>query len=113
MPYSAVTHPLPVPRRNGGTRSSVEAVQITLVLPTSINTDPSACRRYPGVMRVGRIAPASRPSSRVMKQSLSFPNRSSRARKRPAKIEVAGKRINFFAADENLHRGHVGEIGRE
>ena len=29
MPYSAVTQPLPVPRRNGGTRSSTLAVQIT------------------------------------------------------------------------------------
>jgi len=42
MPYSAVTQPLPVPRRNGGTRSSSEAVQITRVRPTSISTDPSA-----------------------------------------------------------------------
>ena len=32
MPYSAVTHPLPVPRRNGGTRSSTLAVQMTLRL---------------------------------------------------------------------------------
>ena len=30
MPYSAVTQPLPVLRRNGGTRSSTLAVQITL-----------------------------------------------------------------------------------
>jgi hypothetical protein len=45
MPYSAVTQPLPVLRRNGGTRSSTLAVQITLVRPTSISTDPSACAR--------------------------------------------------------------------
>ena len=31
MPYSAVTQPLPVLRRNGGTRSSTLAVQMTLV----------------------------------------------------------------------------------
>ena len=45
MPYSAVTQPLPVPRRNGGTRSSIDAVQITRVRPTSISTDPSAWAR--------------------------------------------------------------------
>ena len=45
MPYSAVTHPLPVLRRNGGTRSSTLAVQITFVWPTSISTEPSACSR--------------------------------------------------------------------
>ena len=31
MPYSAVTQPLPVLRRNGGTRSSTLAVQMTRV----------------------------------------------------------------------------------
>jgi len=45
MPYSAVTQPLPVFRRNGGTRSSTLAVQITLVRPASMKTDPSACGR--------------------------------------------------------------------
>ena len=44
MPYSAVTQPCPLPRRNGGTRSSTEAVQITRVSPTSTSTAPSACR---------------------------------------------------------------------
>ena len=43
MPYSAVTQPLPELRRNGGTRSSTLAVQITFVRPTSISTEPSAC----------------------------------------------------------------------
>ncbi len=45
MPYSAVTQPLPLLRRNGGTRSSTLAVQITRVRPASISTDPSACSR--------------------------------------------------------------------
>ena len=45
MPYSAVTQPLPVLRRNGGTRSSTLAVQITLVRPASMKTDPSAWGR--------------------------------------------------------------------
>ena len=43
MPYSPVTQPEPLPRRNGGTRSSTLAVQITRVRPASIRTDPSAC----------------------------------------------------------------------
>src|SRR5438045_2997555 len=42
MPYSAVTQPFPVLRRNGGTRSSTLAVQMTFVRPASIKTDPSA-----------------------------------------------------------------------
>ena len=42
MPYSAVIHPFPVPLRNGGTDSTIVAVQITLVSPISISTDPSA-----------------------------------------------------------------------
>ena len=44
MPYSAVTQPWPLPRRNGGTRSSTDAVQITRVSPTSTRTAPSAWR---------------------------------------------------------------------
>jgi hypothetical protein len=42
MPYSAVIQPLPLLRKNGGTRSSSFAVQITFVSPISIKTDPSA-----------------------------------------------------------------------
>ena len=42
MEYSAVTQPLPEPRRNPGTVSSMEAAHSTRVLPTSINTEPSA-----------------------------------------------------------------------
>ena len=43
MPYSEVTQPSPPPFRNGGTRSSVLAVQSTRVSPTSISAEPSAC----------------------------------------------------------------------
>ena len=42
MLYSLVTQPLPLLRRNWGTVSSIEAVQITRVLPTSMSTEPSA-----------------------------------------------------------------------
>ena len=41
--YSAVTQPRPVSLRKGGTFSSTVALQITLVLPQEISTDPSAC----------------------------------------------------------------------
>ena len=46
MPYSAVTQPLPVLRRNGGTRSSTLAVQMTFVLPALI--EHRALRRASG-----------------------------------------------------------------
>jgi len=42
MAYSAVIQPLPVPLRNGGTRSSTVAVHMTLVLPMLMSTEPSA-----------------------------------------------------------------------
>jgi hypothetical protein len=43
MEYSAVTQPVPFPRKNGGTLSPTDAAQMTLVSPNSIKTDPSAC----------------------------------------------------------------------
>ena len=42
MLYSAVIHPLPDPFIKPGTLSSMDAVQITRVLPTSISAEPSA-----------------------------------------------------------------------
>ena len=45
MEYSAVTQPLPEPRRNGGTVSSTDAAHSTRVLPTSISAEPSAVSR--------------------------------------------------------------------
>ena len=42
MEYSAVTQPLPLPRSQGGTRSSAEAVHSTLVRPISTRTEPAA-----------------------------------------------------------------------
>ena len=45
MAYSAVTHPSPCPFRNGGTFSSTDAVQITLVRPNSTSTEPSGWAR--------------------------------------------------------------------
>ena len=54
MLYSLETHPLPELRKNCGTVSSTDAVQITRVLPTSISTDPSAVEMKSGVKVTGR-----------------------------------------------------------
>jgi hypothetical protein len=43
MPYSAVSQPLPLLRRNGGTPFSTLAVHRTRVAPNSQSTEPSAC----------------------------------------------------------------------
>ena len=45
MEYSAVTQPLPLLRRNGGTESSTVAAHNTWVWPSFISTDPSAVNR--------------------------------------------------------------------
>ena len=42
MPYSAVIHPAPLPRRKPGTPSSTVAVTSTRVSPNSTSTEPSA-----------------------------------------------------------------------
>ncbi len=42
MPYSAVTQPVPLPIRCGGTRSSTEQVTSTWVWPNSTWAEPSA-----------------------------------------------------------------------
>ena len=60
--YSAVTQPLPCPRRKAGTRSSSEAAQRTRVLPTSIRAEPSAYLWNPGVMVVGLASSQRLPS---------------------------------------------------
>jgi hypothetical protein len=54
MAYSPVTQPFPVPFRKGGTLSSTVAVQITLVLPNSINTEPFALQIKSVVIFTGR-----------------------------------------------------------
>ena len=43
MPYSAVIHPCLLSLRNGGTRSSTDAVHNTWVFPKETKTEPSAC----------------------------------------------------------------------
>src|SRR5262245_1097891 len=65
MEYSAVTQPTPLPFKNGGTRSSIEAVQITRVSPISIKTEPSAYLVKPVVILTCRISRWARPSFRL------------------------------------------------
>src|SRR5206468_9735851 len=62
--YSAVTQPSPCPFRNGGTLSSTDAVQMTLVAPNSTSTEPSGCKRKSRVTVTGRSWSGPRPSRR-------------------------------------------------
>jgi hypothetical protein len=55
MPYSAVTQPLPLPRSQGGTLVSTDAVHSTRVSPKLTRQLPSAWRVKPGSMLIARI----------------------------------------------------------
>src|SRR5450759_3336477 len=63
--YSAVTQPVPFPRRWGGTRSSIVAAQSTSVSPTRIRQDPSAHFWSPSVKLTARISSGRRPEGRT------------------------------------------------
>src|SRR6185437_2599395 len=62
--YSAVIPPLPEPFIKPGTLSSIDAVQITRVLPISISAEPSAVEIKSGTMFTGRICSGTRLSER-------------------------------------------------
>ena len=64
--YSAVTQPLPEPRRNCGTVCSMVAAHSTRVLPTSISAEPSAVCKKSVAMRTGRISAGVRLSGRMV-----------------------------------------------
>jgi hypothetical protein len=55
-------------RRNAGTASSTEAVQMTRVFPTSISTEPSAVRMKSRTIETGRIWSGERLSERKTMQ---------------------------------------------
>jgi hypothetical protein len=61
IPYSAVTHPRPLPDSQRGTLSCAEAVQITRVSPIEMSADPVAVRTNPGSIVVGLRSSAARP----------------------------------------------------
>src|SRR5262249_43320643 len=107
MPYSAVTQPLPVLRRKGGTRSSMLAAQMTRVRPTSMRTEPSACVRKPGVIVVGRSSFAERPSVRIMNNPFEALG------ERMPQIDMTRERIDFLAVHEDLHARDGRQIHRE
>ncbi len=64
--YSAVTQPLPLPRIQRGTSSSMLAVHNTRVLPNVTSTEPSAISVKSRWNESGRSWSAARPSGRVM-----------------------------------------------
>ena len=65
MPYSAVTQPLPVLRRNGGTRSSTVAVHRTWVSPKRTRQEPSAWRAASSSRLTVRSWSWARPEGRI------------------------------------------------
>ena len=62
IPYSAVSHPRPLPTSQRGTDSWALAVQITRVPPQVISAEPVAVRTNPGSIVTGRSSSAARPS---------------------------------------------------
>src|SRR2546428_13998507 len=70
MAYAAVTQPRFWPLRKGGTFSSTDTVQITLVSPISINTDPSAYLMKLRVILTGRSSSGRRLSTRTNAEPL-------------------------------------------
>ena len=68
--YSAVTHPFPLPRIHGGTRSSIDAVHSTRVRPMDTSTDPGAKTVKSRSNDAGRSASVPRPSPRAVEPSV-------------------------------------------
>src|SRR5207237_2442047 len=65
MAYSPGTQPRPLSLRNGGTRSSTEAVQMTQVSPARMRAEPSGSLSQSGVIVSGRSSSGRRPSGRM------------------------------------------------
>src|SRR3546814_20334858 len=65
MPYSAVTQPWPLPRSQGGSRSSTLALHSTCVSPNLMRHEPSAWRVKPGIISITRIWSGERPDGRM------------------------------------------------
>ena len=63
--YSAVTQPVPLPRKCGGVRSSIVAAHRTSVSPTRMRHEPSAHFWTPRVRLTGRSWSGRRPSART------------------------------------------------
>src|SRR3546814_12309379 len=65
MPYSAVTQPWPLPRSQGGSRSSTLALHSTCVSPNLMRHEPSALRVKPGIISITHISSVERPHGRL------------------------------------------------
>src|ERR1700722_15470652 len=109
MPYSAVTQPFPLLRKNGGTRSSTLAVQMTRVLPASMSTEPSACGRKSGVSVVGRRTFGGRLSDRM--RLLLYPCEV--LCERPSQVDVPCERGHLFSVHQQLHGLHRRQVHGE
>ena len=64
--YSAVTQPLPLPRIQRGTSSSIDAVHRTRVRPNDTSTDPGVMSVKSRSNVIGRSSAAVRPSTRML-----------------------------------------------
>ncbi len=64
--YSAVTQPVPLPRRCGGTRSAMVAAHSTRVSPNCTMHEPSAHFWTPSSKLMGRRSRGARPSERAL-----------------------------------------------
>src|SRR3990172_221978 len=116
MLYSAVTQPVPVPFRNGGTLSSTVAAQITLVSPTSMSTEPSACFKNRGVITTRRGSSICRPSTRfilVFGALRRRPQVRGRAPVGNGEVQVTGDRLDLQSFDKNPHRLDRRKVGDE
>src|SRR5438270_8725210 len=113
MPYSAVTQPRPVLRRNGGTRSSTVAIHSTCVSPKRARHEPSAYFATPGSRMTARIASGVRPEGRIglfLLEEIALPDRRHRTAHRPAR--TAGNRADLAVIEFELERGVGPDLDR-
>src|SRR4051812_6392083 len=73
IPYSAVSQPLPLPMRNGGTANSTQQGQSTVVRPMRTRTLPGAWRVYRRRKVRERSSSGARPSWRFAGVTFHFP----------------------------------------
>ena len=100
--YSAVTHPLPVPRIQRGTLSSTLAVQSTLVRPNETRQDPSAISVWSRSKVTGRNSVSARPSLRVINEPQLPARQRAPASERPPPAGVARGRSDRHLVPPSL-----------
>ena len=104
MPYSAVTQPLPVLRRNGGTRSSTLAVQTRAFCRPRSAPSLRRASRNPGVIFVSRsCAGGAAVDSRSHQSPFSVFDPLQALLERMPQVDVTGQCVDLLAVDENLH----------